>query len=83
VDLHASLISFVPAPLDPTACHKSLQHVAHRGSLHSKASGQPRGGDAGIFTNTGQRAVHRNRGFGHALELAIERAHAIDERARR
>ena len=83
MDLHASLIPFMPAPLDPAARDESFQHVAYRGSLHSKARGQPRGGNSRLFTDARQRAMHRNGRIGHALELAIERAHAIDERARR
>ena len=83
MDLHASLIPFMPAPLDPTARDESFQHVAYRGSLHSKACGQTRGGNPWLFTDARQCAMHRNGRIGHALELAIEGAHAIDERARR
>ena len=79
MDLHASLIALMPAPFDPTSRGKSFQHVAHRRSLHSKANGQLRGGNPGFLTDTCQRAMHRNGRIGHALELSIERAHAIDE----
>jgi hypothetical protein len=83
MDLHAALIPFMSSPLDPTACDEPFQHVADRGPLHSEACGQARGGYSGLFTNAGQRPVYRDRRIGHAFELAIQRAHAIDERARR
>jgi hypothetical protein len=83
MDLHASLIPVMPPPLDPTARGESFQHVADRGPLHSKASGQARGRNSRLFTDARQCAMHGDGRIGHALELAIERAHAIDERARR
>jgi hypothetical protein len=83
MNLHASLVPFMAAPLDPTACDEPFQDVAYRGPLHSEACGQARGGYSGLFTNAGQRPVYRDRRIGHAFELAIQRAHAIDERARR
>ena len=83
MDLHASLIPFMPAPLDPAARDEAFQHVAHRRSLHSKACGQPRRRNPRFFTDARQRAMHRDWRIGHAFEFAIERAHAIDQRARR
>jgi len=83
MELHASLISFMPAPLDPSTRGESFQDVAYRGSLHSKACGQARRRNSRLFTDARQRAVHRNGRIGHALQLAIERAHPINERARR
>jgi len=79
MDLHAALIAFIPPTLDPSTCDQPLQHVAHRGALHSESRGQMRSGDSRIFADTCQRTVHRNRCIGHALELSIERTHAIDE----
>jgi hypothetical protein len=34
MNLHTSLITLVAASLNPAACDKSFQHVAHRGPLH-------------------------------------------------
>lgn len=81
MDLHAPLIPVMPAPFDPTARGESLQHVANRGSLHSEARGQPRGGNPRFFTDARERAVHRNGCISRTFKFAIERAHAIDERA--
>jgi hypothetical protein len=83
MDLHAPLIAFMAATLDPAARDEAFQYVAYRGTLHSEARGQVRGGNSRLFRNARQRAVNGNRRIGHALEAAIERAHAIDERARR
>ena len=83
VDLHAALIPFVPATLDPTARGETFQHVTYRGALHSQACGQPRGGNPRFFADACQRAMHRNGRVGRTFELAIKRSHAIDERARR
>jgi hypothetical protein len=80
---HAPLITVIAAPLDPPACDQALQNVAHRGALHAEARGETRSGNAGLFADTRQRAVHCNRCVGHALELAIERPHAVHECPRR
>ena len=81
MNLNTSLIALMPSPLDPAARDESFQYVAHRGPLHSEACGQPRGGNSRLFTDARKSAMHRNGRIGHALELAIKRAHAIDERA--
>jgi hypothetical protein len=83
MNLNTSLIAFMPAPLDPAARDESFQYVAYSGPLHAEPSGQPRGGNARVLTDARKSAMHRYGGIGHALELAIKRAHAIDERARR
>jgi hypothetical protein len=57
--------------------------VAYRGPLHTEARGEPGSGDARLLADARKNAMHRNGRFGHALELAIKRAHAVDERARR
>lgn len=81
MNLHAPLIPFMPAPFDPTALGESFQHVAYRGSLHSKTCGQPGRGNPRFFSDARERAMYRNGRISRALELAIERAHAINERA--
>ena len=83
MDLNAPLISFMSATLDPAARSESFQHVTDRGSLHSEARGQPRGRNPRFLADARQRAMHCNGCIGRAFELAIERAHAIYERARR
>jgi hypothetical protein len=83
MDLHASLVPVVAASLDPAPRDEALQHMTDGGALHAKPRGQARGRNSGLFADAHQGAVHRDRRFGHALELAIERAHAIDEGARR
>jgi hypothetical protein len=83
MNLDTSLIALMPSPLDPAACDKSFQYVARRGPLHAEACGEPRSGNARLLTDARKSAMHRNGRIGHALELAIKRAHAVDERARR
>jgi hypothetical protein len=83
MNLDASLIASMPASLDPAARDKSFQYVAYRGPLHSQACSQARGGNSRLFSDARKGAMHRNGRIGHALELAIQRAHAIDQRARR
>jgi hypothetical protein len=83
MDLYAALVPIMPAPLDPAARGESFQHVAYRGPLHSEARGQPRSRNPRLLADARQRAMRRNGRVGHPLELAIQRAHAIDERARR
>ena len=83
MNLNAALIAFMPAALDPAARGEPFQHVAYRGPLHSETCSEARSGNAWLFTNTRKRAMHRNGRVGHALEFAIKRAHAIDQRARR
>ena len=82
MDLHAPLISVMPAPLDPTAGGESFQHVAYRGALHSQACGQARGRNSRFFPDARERSVNGNWRFRGAFQFAIESAHAIDERAR-
>jgi hypothetical protein len=79
MDLHAPLIALMSAPLDPSARDEAFQYVAHSGALHSEAGGEARGGSSRFFPNARERAVHGNRCISHALELAIERAHAVDQ----
>jgi hypothetical protein len=83
MNLHTSLIALMPSPLDPTACDKSFQDVARRRPLHSEACGESRSGNTRLFTDARKSAMHRDGRVGHAFELAIQRTHAVDERARR
>jgi len=82
MELYASLIPIMSATFDPPARGESLQHMTDRGALHSEACRQSRGGNSRLFTDACQSAVHSNRRIGHAFELSVKRAHAIDERAR-
>lgn len=81
MNLNTSLIALMPAPLDPATCDESFQYVAYRGPLHSETCGEARSGNARLLANARKSAMHRNVRIGHPLELAIKRAHAIDERA--
>jgi hypothetical protein len=83
MNLNTSLIALMPSPFDPAACDKSLQYVTYRGPLHAETCGESRSGNARLLTDARESAMHRDGRVGHALELAIKRAHAIDERARR
>ena len=71
MNLHASLIALMAAPLDPAARDESFQYVAYRGSLHSETCGQARSGNTRLFTDARKSTMHRNGRIGHALELAI------------
>ena len=82
MNLNASLIPLMPASLDPAARDKPLQNVAYRGPLHSETCGEPRSGNTRLLTDTRKSAMRRNGRIGHSLELAVQGAHAIDERAR-
>lgn len=83
MNLDTPLIAIMPSPLDPTACDESFQHVAYRWPLHAETCGQARRGNTRLLTDARKGAMHGDRRIGHALELAIKRAHAVDERARR
>jgi hypothetical protein len=82
MDLYAPLIPVMSATFDPPARGESFQHVTDRGALHSEAYRQPRGGNSRLVTDARQRAMHCDWRIGHALELAIQRPHAVDERTR-
>jgi hypothetical protein len=83
MNLNTSLITLMPSPLDPAACDKPFQYVACRGALHAEARGESRSGNARLLTDARKSAMHRDGRVGHAFELAIQRTHAVDERARR
>ena len=82
MELHAALIAIVPASFDPASPGQPLEHVANGRPLHSQAQRELRGVQAGILADACQRTVHRDGRIGHALELAIQGPHAIDQRTR-
>ena len=47
VDLHASLIPFMPPALDPSARGESFQYVTHGGSLHTQRAANREAGIPG------------------------------------
>ena len=64
------------------AFHQAAQHVTQSRSLHAESESQSRSRDPRLLAEAGERAVHHYRRAGEPLELAIQRAHAIDQRAR-
>jgi hypothetical protein len=82
MDLYAALIALVPATLDPASRHESFQDVAYGRPLHPETCSQSRSGNSWLLADARERAMHRNGCVSHALELAVQGAHAIDECAR-